>query len=68
MGVAFYIVPAINAVIRCGSYKEKEIVFISMLDFCTEKRIDSTKRGAEYGMTESILEQSIRICANAKSR
>lgn len=68
IGVAFYIAPYINAVIRMGTHDEKEILFKSMLDFEAYNLIPSTKRGAPKGSTESIVEQACRVCTNVKSR
>lgn len=63
--VAFYVTPLINALIRVGSQREKEIMFESFIH--GKNMIDSTKRGAK-GTQETIAEQSVRNCVNAKSR
>ena len=65
IGVAFYITPLINALIRVGSDLEKEKLFEAFIT--PNKVVPSTKRG-EKGMEETIATQSARNCANAKSR
>lgn len=65
MGVAFYITPLINALIRVGSSLEKERLFQAFIT--PDIMVDSTKRG-EKGMKETIAIQSVRNCVNAKSR
>lgn len=65
ISVSFYIAPLINALIRVGTDKEKELLFKS---FITGKElIESTKRGHK-GEFETIAEQSARNCYNAKNR
>lgn len=63
--VAFYIAPLINALIRVGTPKEKEVLFESFVN--GEKIVPSTKRGHK-GETETIAEQSARNCTNARNR
>lgn len=63
--VAFYIVPLINALIRVGTQKEKEILFKSFIN--GNETILSTKRGHK-GEIETIAEQNARNCINARSR
>ncbi len=67
IGVAFYIVPYINAITRVGSQAEKEILFESMLEWKAYDLIPSTKRGCK-GQEETILEQALRTCTNVKNR
>ena len=66
IGIAFYIVPLMNALIRVGSMSEKTILFRSLIEGNTT--VQSTKRGAKQGQLETIAEQSARNCTNAKSR
>lgn len=66
-GVAFYIAPYVNAVVRMGTMEEKLILFESMLDFKAYEEIPSTKRGCK-GQMETIVEQACRNCANVKNR
>ena len=65
IGVAFYITPLINALIRVGSDLEKERLFLAFIE--PDTLVDSTKRG-EKGKKETIATQSARNCTNAKSR
>ena len=66
-GIAFYIAPYINAVMRSGTVEEKLILFEAMLDFKAFESIPSTKRGSK-GQFESRVEQACRNCANIKNR
>ena len=65
IGVAFYITPLINALIRVGSPLEKERLFEAFI--MPDKMVASTKRG-EKGKEETIATQSARNCTNAKAR
>lgn len=65
IGVAFYITPLINALIRVGSDLEKERLFEAFL--MPQKEVPSTKRG-EKGQMETLATQSARNCTNAKAR
>ena len=65
MGVAFYITPLINALIRVGTQTDKEKLFIAFLN--PDEVVSSTKRG-EKGKTERISTQAARNCVNAKAR
>ena len=65
IGVAFYITPLINALIRVGSDLEKERLFEAFL--MPQKEVFSTKRG-EKGQMETLATQSARNCTNAKAR
>ena len=67
MGVAFYIVPFINAMQRSGTLEEKELLFKSMLSYEAFEAVPSTKRGCK-GQTEKLVEQAIRIATNVKNR
>ena len=67
MGVAFYIVPFINAMQRSGNLEEKELLFKSMLKYEAFKTIPSTKRGCK-GQTEKLVEQAVRTAINVKNR
>lgn len=63
--VAFYVTPLINALIRVGTQKDKEMLFRGFID--GETMIESTKRGAK-GEMETVAEQVARNCVNARSR
>lgn len=65
IGVAFYITPLINALIRVGNSIEKERLFQAFI--MPNKLVLSTKRG-ERGLPETISTQSVRNCVNAKAR
>ena len=65
IGVAFYITPLINALIRVGSPLEKERLFEAFIT--PDVLVPSTKRG-EKGQQETICTQAARNCINAKSR
>ena len=67
IGVAFYIVPLMNAVTRVGTMEEKFLLFESMLDWKAYDMVPSTKRGCK-GQEETRLEQSLRTCTNIKNR
>lgn len=67
IGVAFYIVPLVNAVTRVGTMEEKILLFESMLEWKAYDMIPSTKRGCK-GQQETRLEQSLRMCTNVKNR
>ena len=68
MGVAFYVVPFINAMQRSGTLEEKELLFKSMLKFKAFDIVPSTKRGHKIGDTEKIVEQAVRTVTNVKNR
>lgn len=65
IGVAFYITPLINALIRVGSIAEKTLLFEAFID--PYKLVQSTKRG-ETDEEEYLATQVARYCSNAKSR
>ena len=67
IGVAFYIVPLVNAITRVGTKEEKQILFESMLEWKAYDLIPSTKRGCK-GQEETRLEQALRVCTNVKNR
>ena len=67
-GVAWYIAPAVNAVTRVGTAKEKEILFEAFLNHKAYTLVPSTKRGHKVGDTETVVEQACRICNNVKNR
>lgn len=67
IGVAFYIVPLVNAITRVGTQTEKQTLFESMLEWKAYDLIPSTKRGCK-GQEETRLEQALRVCTNVKNR
>ena len=68
MGVAFYITPFINAIVRSGTQQEKQLVFESMLSWKAFDELPSTKRGHAFGATEKRVEQAVRVATNVKAR
>ena len=66
-GIAFYVVPYINAMTRSGTLDEKYLIFEAMLEWRAHDMIPSTKRGFK-GTVETRLEQAGRTCFNVKSR
>ncbi len=67
IGIAFYIVPYMNAMTRSGTLEEKELMFEAMLEWRSDELIPSTKRGCK-GQIETRHEQAGRTCVNVKSR
>ena len=67
-GVAFYIAPFVNAMVRSGEADEKKLLFESMLKHKAFQRVPSTKRGHKQGDTELLVEQAIRVATNVKNR
>lgn len=68
IGVAFYVAPYVNAMVRSGTQQEKEIVFQSMLKFRAFEKIPSNKRGHKPGEMEQLYVQAIRTATNVKNR
>lgn len=64
--VAFYIIPAINAIVRMGTKEEKEHLFQAIIN--GDIIVPSTKRGHKPDDTEILKEQAIRLCDNAIAR
>jgi len=68
IGVAFYIAPLVNSMVRSGTQEEKMLLFKSMLKHEAFKKVPSTKRGKKPGDTERIVDQALRVATNVKSR
>ena len=68
MGVAFYIAPFVNAMVRSGTQEEKELLFNSMLKFKAFDKILSNKRGHKLGEMERVVDQALRTVTNVKNR
>ena len=66
-GIAFYVVPYINAMTRSGTLEEKYLTFEAMLEWRADEMIPSTKKGFK-GTFEKRTEQAGRTCFNVKSR
>lgn len=67
IGIAFYIVPYINAMTRSGTIDEKYLMFEAMLEWRADEYIPSTKRGCK-GQVEKRTEQAGRTAINVKNR
>ncbi|MCI6366862.1 MAG: DHH family phosphoesterase [Spirochaetia bacterium] len=64
IGIAFYIVPLINAMIRVGTMEEKRRLLDAFIN--PLKLVECHKRGA-VGTMERVCIESARECVNAKS-
>ena len=58
--------PAVNAICRVGSYKDKQVVFKALLEKYANEEVPSTKRGHK-GETEILCEQAARVAKNVKA-
>lgn len=67
IGLAFYIAPYINAVVRVGTPEERLLTFEAFLEENANKIISSTKRGHK-GEDETLIEQALRTLTNIKNR
>lgn len=67
LGIAFSIVPFINAVTRSGTMEEKEFVFNSMLERNRNVIVESSKRG-ETGIQVSMADDAVTILDRVKRR
>lgn len=65
-GIAFYITPVINGLIRSGEQEEKELCFRGFIEpNCTET-FEHTYRGKTT--VENLYERAARLASNAKGR
>jgi single-stranded-DNA-specific exonuclease len=67
-GIAFYIAPLINAVVRVGTHEERIFIFECFLDEIANELLPSTKRGSKPGDTETRVEQGVRVAVNIRNR
>ena len=67
-GVAWYITPFINAMVRSGDDAEKELLFKAFLKFWAFNVVLSDKRGHKPGETEQLVVQAIRVADRVKRR
>ena len=67
-GIAFYIAPLINSVVRVGTHEERIFIFECFLDEIANELLPSTKRGSKPGDTETRVEQGVRIAGNIRNR
>lgn len=63
--VAWFVTPIFNAMIRIGSFEERELVFRAFIGDYEE--FDYKKRGGDI-VSENIYDRAARLCKNAKSR
>lgn len=68
IGVAFYIAPFVNSMVRSGTQEEKMLLFNSMLKHRAFELLPSTKRGHKLGEKERLVDQAVRTATNVKSR
>lgn len=68
IGLAFYIAPSINAVVRVGTLEERVLAFEAFLEPFSLNKVPSTKRGHKAGDTEVVIEQAARVLTNIKNR
>lgn len=66
IGIAFYIVPLINAIVRVGTMEEKEQLFELFIE--PDKMIQSEKRGAKPGDMDTLANEICRKASNARNR
>lgn len=66
VGVAFYIVPLINAIVRVGTDDEKRMMFEMLIN--PDKKVQTNKQGAKKGDMIPIGEELCRIATNTRSR
>lgn len=67
IGLAFYVAPFINAVVRVGTLEERIMLFEAMLEDKANTMIVSNKRGAK-GELERFCIEAARIISNVKNR
>ena len=67
-GIAFYIAPLINSVVRVGTHEERIFIFECFLDEIANELLPSTKRGSKPGDTETRVEQGVRVAGNIRNR
>ena len=65
--VAWYIGPKFNAVTRISPLKEREEIFLSLIDDQAHEEIPSGKRGSQGVPVERAVE-AVRLASNAQSR
>ena len=63
--VAWYVTPILNAMIRIGSYEERELLFRAFVEDYEE--FDYKKRTGDI-VKENIYDRAARLCKNTKSR
>lgn len=66
MGLAFYVIPNINAMCRMGSMPEKERMWRAFVS--PEELVESQKRGVVAGTMVPVVEEAVRESRNVKAR
>lgn len=66
VGVAFYIAPIINGVIRAGTMEEKRLLFLGFIEEPTAEYVDSVTRGNAHH--ETYYRYVARTAYNIKNR
>lgn len=66
IGIAFYVVPMINAMCRMGTLEEKERMFQALIE--PHFQVECHKRGITKGTMVDVAIESARECTNAKAR
>lgn len=64
--VQFYVTPILNAMIRVGSAKDKDLLFRAFIE--TDEVFKYKKRGETEESDEDIYTRAARLCYNAKNR
>lgn len=67
-GVAFYVAPYLNAIVRSGTSEERAIVFDSMIEYKSETKVLSDRRGHGLNEMEPLVVKAIRTCDRVKRR
>ena len=66
IGIAFYIAPIVNAILRVGTYEDKDLLFRAFIRGRDTE--PSTKRGHKPGEVEIVAEKAFRIGTNCRSK
>ena len=64
--IQFYVIPAMNAVIRAGTQSEKTLLFRALLE--EEEAFSYQKRGSAHPEPETLCQRVCRLSANIRSR
>ena len=66
VGIAFYIAPIVNAILRVGTDEDKDLLFRAFIRGRDTE--PSTKRGHKPGEVEIVAEKAFRIGTNCRSK
>ena len=64
--IQFYVVPAMNAVIRAGTQSEKALLFRALLE--EEETFSYQKRGSPHPEPETLFQRVVRLSSNIRNR